>query len=205
MGLPDRLFRALTRLLPSEFRGDYEREMAATFRAERHAAPGAAGLARVWVATIADVFRTAPAEHLDILRRDLSYTLRILARRPALTITAIVTLALGTGANTAIYSVVHGVLFAPLPYPEADRIVVVQEQRGDRDPGTTGYLSFDALRKENGTFESMAAFSGWSATISGDGKDSERVVGARVTWDYFRTLGLHPALGRDFERVRRRS
>jgi putative ABC transport system permease protein len=199
MGWSDRVFRALTRLLPSEFRGDYEREMSVMFHAERQAAPGPGGLARVWLATIADVFRTAPGEHLDILRRDLAYTRRILARRPALTITAIVTLALGTGANTAIFSVVNGVLFAPMPYPAAERLVLVQEQRGERDPGTTGYLSFDALRNENASFESLAAFGSWSAIFTGDGKDAERAVGARVTWNYFRTLGLRPALGRDFE------
>ena len=112
MGWPDRLFRALMRLLPAEFRGDYEREMAATFRAERHSADGAVSLTRVWLATIADVFRTAPAEHLDILQRDLAYTFRMLARRPVLTFTAILTLALGVGANTAIFSVVNGVVFA---------------------------------------------------------------------------------------------
>jgi hypothetical protein len=199
MGWSDRVFRVLTRLLPSEFRGDYEREMSVMFHAERQAAPGPGGLARVWLATIADVFRTAPGEHLDILRRDLAYTRRILARRPALTITAIVTLALGTGANTAIFSVVNGVLFAPMPYPAAERLVLVQEQRGERDPGTTGYLSFDALRNENASFESLAAFGSWSAIFTGDGKDAERAVGARVTWNYFRTLGLRPALGRDFE------
>ena len=76
------------RVLPAEFRGDYEREMAATFRAERRGADGAASLTRVWLATMADVFRTAPAEHLDILRRDLAYAFRMLARRPVLTFTA---------------------------------------------------------------------------------------------------------------------
>src|SRR3712207_2120908 len=102
MGLHDRLFRALLRLLPAEFRGDYAQEMSATFRAERRAAGSSLGLARVWVATVADVFRTAPSEHLDILRRDLAYTTRMLARRPTLTVTAVLTLALGVGANTAI-------------------------------------------------------------------------------------------------------
>ena len=102
MSWHDRLFEALMRLLPAELRGDYEREMAAAFRAERRSADGAASLTRVWLATIADVIRTAPAEHLDILRRDLAYAIRMLARRPVLTLTAVLTLALGTGANTAI-------------------------------------------------------------------------------------------------------
>jgi len=193
MGWPDRLFRALMRLLPAEFRGDYEREMAATFRAERHSADGAVSLTRVWLATIADVFRTAPAEHLDILQRDLAYTFRMLARRPVLTFTAILTLALGVGANTAIFSVVNGVVFAPLAYRNADQLVLVEEQFAGRNPGMTGYPTYADLRNENLTIQSSAALSGWSATLTGQGRDAERLDGARVTWEYFRTVGLTPA------------
>ena len=189
------------RLLPAEFRGDYEREMAATFRAERRSADGAASLTRVWLATIADVFRTAPAEHFDILRRDLAYAFRMLVRRPVLTLTAVLTLALGIGANTAIFSVVNGVIFAPFDYRHADDLVLIEEQPAGRDPGMTGYLTFADLRDQNVTLESTAALAGWSATLTGDGKDAELVVGARVTWQYFRTVGLTPAIGRDFEQA----
>src|SRR6185436_7649756 len=155
------------KLLPAEFRGDYQREIEATFRAERRQATGAAGLARVWIATLADIFRTAPAEHLDILVRDLRYTVRMLRRRPVLALAATLTLALGIGANTAIFSVVNGVLFAPLPYPDADRLVLVQEDDADDEPGTTGYFSFDRLRSQQSTFDWMAAFGGWSVTLTG--------------------------------------
>src|SRR5688572_32462783 len=199
MSWHDRVFTSLIRLLPAEFRGDYEREMAATFRAERRRADGAASLTRVWLATIADVCRTAPAEHLDILRRDLTYTIRMLARRPVLTFTAVLTLALGIGANTAIFSVVNGVLFAPFDYRDADALVLVEEQPAGREPGLTGYPTYADLRNENQTIQSMSAFTGWSATLTGDGRDAERVDGARVTWEYFRTVGLSPAVGRDVE------
>ena len=200
MKLHERIFSAAMRLFPAEFRGEYEREIAATFRAERRAASGRLALARVWMATVADIFRTAPGEHVDLLRRDLAYAWRMLMRRPTLTATAIVTLALGIGANTAIFSVVNGVLFAPLPYRDADRVVLIEEQRAGRDAGTTGYFSFDALRDQNASLESIAAFASWSAILAGDGKDAERVTGARVSWNYFRTLGIEPALGRDFDR-----
>jgi putative ABC transport system permease protein len=199
--MSDRVFRALLKLLPAEFRGDYQREIEATFRAERREARGTAALARVWIATLADVFRTAPAEHVDILVRDVRYTTRLLTRRPVLALAATVTLALGIGANTAIFSVVNGVLFAPLPYPAADRLVLVREQESNDDPGdTTGYFSFDRMRLQQSTFDWMAAMGGWSVTLTGDGRDAERLVGARVTWEYFRTLGIRPVLGRDFER-----
>ncbi len=201
MSWQDRLFRMLMRVLPAEFRGDYEREMAATFRAERRDADGAVSLTRVWLATMADVFRTAPAEHIDILRRDLGYAIRMLARRPVLTLTAVLTLALGIGANTAIFSVVNGVLFAPFDYRNADEIVLVEEQPAGRNPGPTGYATFADLRNENLTLESIAALTPGLSTLTGDGRDAERVPGARVTWNYFRTVGLTPAIGRDFERA----
>ena len=115
-------------------------------------------------------FRTAPAEHLDILRRDLAYTFRMLARRPVLTFTAVLTLALGIGANTAIFSVVNGVLFAPLDYRHADQLVLVEEQFAGRGPGMTGYPTYADLRNENLTIQSSAALTGLSATLTGEGE-----------------------------------
>jgi putative ABC transport system permease protein len=199
MSWQDRLFKALIRVLPSEFRGDYEREMAATFRAERRTAESAASLMRVWLATIADVFHTAPAEHLDILRRDFAYAIRMLARRPVLTCTAVLTMAVGIGANTAIFSVVNAVLFAPFDYDNVDELVLVEQQGRMAGPGLTGYLTYADLRDQNVTVESAAALAGGLATLTGDGRDAERVAAARVTWQYFRTVGLRPAVGRDFE------
>jgi hypothetical protein len=198
MSLHDRVFRALLRLLPAEFRADYGREMESQFRAERRDAAGP-GVLRLWAATIGDVLRTAPAEHLDILGRDLSYTARLLTRRSGLAMAVVLTLAIGIGANTAIFSVVNGVLLAPLPYPQPDRLVTIQEDPADDEPGTTGYYSFDALRARQQSFDSVAALAGWSVVLRNDGQDAEVVTGMRVTWEYFRTLGVAPALGRDFE------
>src|SRR5213075_489994 len=101
MSFHDRAFRALMRLLPAEFRADYGRELESHFRAERREAGDTAGMIRLWISTLADVMRTAPAEHLDILSRDLSYAVRMLARRPTLALATVATLALGIGANTA--------------------------------------------------------------------------------------------------------
>lgn len=197
----DRILRALLRLLPAEFREDYGREIATTFRMERADAGTTRALLRLWFATIADVVRTAPSEHFDILKRDLAFAIRMLLRRPVLTLTATLTMALGVGANTAIFSVVNGVLLAPLPYPDSDRIVLVQEDEPDADPGTTGYFSFDAIRAEQQAFDDVAAMAGWTAIFAGDGSEAQRVIGARVSWNFFRTLGIAPAIGRDFNRA----
>ena len=112
---------------------------------------------RPWLATLADVVKTAPGEHLDILKRDLVYAVRMLSRRRVLTLTATLTLALGIGANTAIFSVVSGVRFAPLPFPDSDRVVLVQEDEPDEDPGTTGYFSFDTIRAEQQTLQGSSS------------------------------------------------
>jgi putative ABC transport system permease protein len=195
----DRLFRALLRLLPSEFRADYAREMESHFRAERREAGEGTPMLRLWLTTIGDVLRTAPAEHLDVLARDLSYAARMLSRRPALTLATTLTLALGIGANTAIFSVINGVLLAPLPYRDADRLVTIEEDSSTDVPGTTGYVSFDALRARQQSFERVAAFGGWQPVLRDDGQDTERVNGVSVTSEYFKVLGVSPALGRDFE------
>ena len=79
--------------------------------------------------------------------------------------------------------------------------MLVQEDASDDDPGTTGYVSFDALRSGHASFDWLAAMGGWTATFTGDGKDPERVGGSRVTWEFFRLLGVQPALGRDFEQA----
>ena len=129
MGWQDRVFRALTRLLPAEFRGDYEQDMTATFRAERRGAGSAASLMRFWLATVADIFRTAPAEHLDILQRDLRHAVRVLRKTPVFTVAAIGTLALGIGANTTIFSLVHTMLIRPLPYQHPHQVVMVFEDQ----------------------------------------------------------------------------
>ena len=102
MTVNDRILRVLLRLLPTEFREDYGREIATTFRTERADAGTTMSLLRLWFATIADVVTTAPSEHFDILRRDLAFAVRMLLRRPVLTLTATLTLAPVTRWMSAI-------------------------------------------------------------------------------------------------------
>src|ERR687898_1143603 len=114
--LGERLYRILLRFYPGEFRDDYEREMLLAFR-ERMShdrGAGAGAVLRLWSQLLADSIVRAPGEHLDVLRQDLRYAVRSLSRAPLFTLSVVATLALGVGANTAIFSVVHAVALRPL-------------------------------------------------------------------------------------------
>ena len=110
------------RLFPAEFRGDFGSEMAADFQDQRAdaAASGRRSVARLWARTLLDVARRVPVEHLEVLGRDAGYALRLLRRRPAFAATVVLTLAIGVGLNTAVFSVVSGVLLRALPLPSGD-------------------------------------------------------------------------------------
>ncbi|MDH4064864.1 MAG: ABC transporter permease, partial [Acidobacteriota bacterium] len=187
MAWDDRLFRALLRLLPEEFRAGYARDMEATFRAERAQALGDRTVGRwtrvlrLWGTTTLDILRTAPGEHLDVLSRDVRFALRTMATRPMHTGTAILTLAIGIGANVAMFAVVDAVLLAPLPYRDPAALVMVQETKGGADASTMGYLSFLDLRDRARSFSLVAAVGASTATITGDGMDAERVNAMRVS------------------------
>jgi len=131
--------------------------------------------------------------------RDIRLGVRSLMRTPSFTIAAVLTLALGVGANTAIFSAVHGVLLRPLPYPDGDRLAVVwttSEQEGlERD--VFSYPSFVDVREQASTLAGLAGYSNAAATFS-EGEEVERVAGATVTADFFDVLGVEPALGRTF-------
>jgi putative ABC transport system permease protein len=131
--------------------------------------------------------------------QDLRYGMRMLLRAPGFAAVAIATLALGIGANTAIFSVVNALLIRPLPYPHADRVVMVyQDLRARGGPAhewaTPGNV---ADWKQSRIFESVAAMQGWRPTLTGAG-EPEPLVGEMVTRDYFDVLGVAPALGRAF-------
>ena len=131
------------------------------------------------------------------LGQDLRYALRTLRGSPGFTAVAILTLGLGIGANTAIFSFVDGVLLKPLPYPEPDRIVRVLEKppRGERNGIST--LNFLDWQKDNAVFEYMAATSGGGATLGGI-SDPVQLRGGRVSARYFDIYGIKAALGRTF-------
>ncbi len=134
---------------------------------------------------------------MDTLRQDIRYALRSLAKAPGFTAVVLLTLALGIGANTAIFSVVNGVLLRPLPYHEPDRLTFVREIYGEGQQGTVSGPNFIDWRARNRAFERLAAHRVRWMTVLGDG-DPEEVMTSFVTSDFFQVLGLSPAIGRAF-------
>ena len=126
---------------------------------------------------------------------DLRYATRMLRRSPGFTAVAVLTLAFGIGANTAIFSFVDGMLLRPLPYPDADRIVRVMEKppRGARNGIST--LNFLDWQKDNTVFDFMSAQGGGPVTLTG-GAEPVQLRGGRVSANYFRIFGIKAALGR---------
>jgi putative ABC transport system permease protein len=137
---------------------------------------------------------------MDTLLKDLRYAIRSLGKSPAFAVVAVITLALGIGANTAMFSVIDAVLLRPLPYPSSDRLVQIYET--DTSHGRTrepvSPYNFTDWQKEASAFQEMAAYEFDSFSYR-SGKAAERMSGAMVTADFFRVLGVAPALGRDFE------
>jgi predicted permease len=133
---------------------------------------------------------------MDRLWQDIRFGLRMLARKPGFTFVAVVTLALGIGANTAIFSVVHSLLFRPLPVPDAGSLVAVTASHGESLPGELSYLDYQELRKLKDTFSDAVAFALSFGRLKAPGSDTERVMLTIVSGNYFSFLGIRAAHGR---------
>ena len=198
----DTFFRALLRVFPSEFRGDFGRQMIDDFRDQREDAAsrsGALGVLRLWLRTAVDVIRRAPREHFDVFRRDASHAIRLLRKRPASTATVVLSLAIGIGLNTALFTVVSGVLWQSLPLAESDRLVRIFEV-DPKSPERTAHLTqgdFADLREQTHEISAVAAGAYTTQTIAEPG-EPEQIPGSMVSERFFETLGVRPLLGRTF-------
>jgi putative ABC transport system permease protein len=136
------------------------------------------------------------------LWKDLRYAVRMMLRQPGFTVVAVLTLGLGIGANSAIFSVVNAVLLKPLPYPSPEQLVMLWESKtesslGSRFKGTASYPNFKDWREQNDSFADLAAYQ--QAGYSLAGKDApERVTGTMVTPNFFDVIGVRPQAGRAF-------
>ena len=204
-----RLYRFLLRLAAPDLAREHGEEIAATAArlAADARATGRAASIRYWTAelgSLATVFRRRDRQPrkvsrmLPTLLQDLRYSLRLFARTPGVTAVALITLALGIGANTAIFSVVDGVLLKPLPYPDPDRLYLVQHTLNDSAQVTsTTPGNFYDLQREVRAMQAMAAYSGAVETMIGKG-DPERLTGVRSAGSLLAVVGVQPQLGRIF-------
>jgi len=135
---------------------------------------------------------------MTTLWQDIRFALRSFRKSPGFTLTALLTVALGVGANTAIFSVVNGVLLRPLPLGEPERVALVghRYKQINLDAGVSG-AGFRFYQQQNRVFERTAAFTGWEANLASAG-EPVRLVGQRATSEYFAALGITPLLGRGF-------
>ena len=133
------------------------------------------------------------------VRQDIRFAIRSFARSPGLFLVALITLALGIGANTAIFSVVHSVLLRPLDYPESERVMRLGHSDLDGSPGMSVHTpgNFFDWKRGARSFESMAAYSYATASLLGTG-DPTRIQGARSVGSIFDVLGTPALIGRTF-------
>lgn len=132
------------------------------------------------------------------LIQDLRYGLRMAAKNPGFAAVAIVALALGIGANTAIFSVVNGVLLQPLPYADPDRLMLLRETSPDFATMSVAYPNFLDWKEQNSSFTALASMRWEDYDLSGTGQP-EHLSGKMVSADFFRVLGINPILGRNFD------
>jgi len=134
---------------------------------------------------------------LEALWQDMRYGVRTLRKNPGFSLVAILTLTLGIGANTAMFSVVNGVLLNPLRFPNADRVIVLYESKVHFENGAITYPNFLDWQKDNRSFTAMAGFRPCSFSLTGSG-EPERVSGQMLSSDFFSILGVKPITGRLF-------
>ena len=135
---------------------------------------------------------------IDDFLQDVHFGLRMLRKSPGFTAVGVLTLALGIGANTAIFSAVNAILFESLPYPHPERVMAIWEVREDGSPGKASFGMYRELVARNHSFDALSLFASWQPTVIANGEPQE-LEGERVSWSYFRALGVSPILGRDFQ------
>ena len=140
-------------------------------------------------------------EWIESIWSDFRYALRTLRRMPVFTVVATITLALGIGATTAMFTLVNGIMLRPLPYPDADRLVRLIQSYPEKGLATWGVSQENLVmyRDRATDFEAFAGYRGGAVTMRGE-NGPERLTAVRATADFFKAIGVHPAIGREFTR-----
>ncbi len=192
-------FRFLLRLLPFDFRTGYANEIERVFREQCRDARtrGRVLEATVFVMNIRDILVVACREHFSSLLQDTGFALRVLRRQPGFACIAVLTLALGMGSNTAIFSVVHAVWLRPLPYADEDRLVHVWNSWTGRAHAPLSDPEYLDYAERTHTLD-IAAMSTSAVNLSVAG-NPERLLAVQATPNIFSVLGVKPLMGRGFE------
>jgi len=195
-----RLYRALLRLYPAQFLQEYEREILLTFRTEWLRESNAAGRWFYFVRAASAILFNSPLEHVQMLTNDLRYALRTFRRSLPLTVVAVATLALGMGVNSALFSVVKGVLLDALPYGKPDQLVRVWVRNPQQgyDHDVTSWPRLEDWRTRSRTIQGFAVF-GPARLILTEGGEPLQLQGTSVSANFFRVMGVQPLFGQDFE------
>lgn len=191
-----RFYRALLRLYPAFFRVEYRDELCYAFAERAGELSGPFTSLRILLAALADVIPNALAVHWDVLRQDLRYAARALRRTPGFALTAVMVVALGVGANTAVFSVADFVFARPLPYADAGRLVKLWQgsEAGRNEVSPANYRDWKAMTS---SFSGMGAYCLRAANLVGTG-DPRRLETAQATPEVLPLLGVSPLLGRAF-------
>jgi|HubBroStandDraft_4_1064222.scaffolds.fasta_scaffold00131_24 predicted permease len=135
---------------------------------------------------------------MEAFWNDVKFGVRVLMRSPGFTLVTILTLALGIGANSALFSLVNGVLLEPLRFPEPDRLVTLYQHKPQFEYGSISYPNFQDWQRDNQSFQSIAGFRDDDFSLTGLG-EPQRIDGVMVSANFFPTLGVNPVIGRNFD------
>ncbi len=198
--LADRLYGWLLKAFPVEFRGDFGEAMAEDFKDQRQAAyedRGVKGLTRLWAGTIIDFIRRAPREQADVMSADVRFALRLMRRYALSTVVIVLLLALGIGANIAVFQFADPMLRRPLPVPDGEHVVRIIDAA---DGPQVSHPTFLDLAKRSRAFAGIAAHQYTSVSL-GIGEEARAIGGEVVSGNYFEVLRIQPALGRLLQRA----
>ncbi len=176
--------------------------MEETFREQRAATAGrqdSMGVFRMWWATIADIVRMAPREHVSVLAQDTRFALRMMRKNRGYTLAAVLILGLGIGANTSIFSVVNSVLLRPLPYAQGNQLVILRQHaaKGGVTDMPFSVAEINDYRQRNRSLSGVVEYHAMTFTLLG-GTEPHRVRTGVVSAGFFQFLGVQPVLGRTF-------
>lgn len=190
-------YRLLLHLYPSSFRAEYGDEMSTIFALELDRRRGLPARCGLWFSAFAEIAFNAAMVHWEIARRDLFHSARSLLRSPGFTLTALLLITIGIGANVAVFTLANFVLVRPLPFPQPDRLTKVWEKHPGYSRMELSPANYRDLNASSRSFTALAAYTGYSMSLVGQ-SEPQRIEGAAVTANLFSLLERPVLIGRYF-------